>query len=146
MDPESEKRIPPKQMKSENSQIGIEALSKITEAIIGFAYRVSNTLGVGFIEKVYENALAHELRKAGHQVEQQQPIQIYYDGVEVGFYKTDLLVDGVVAVEIKMVYTLVEAHFLQCLNFMKASKIGLGLVLNFGTPKIGIKRIINSNI
>jgi len=116
-------------------------LNPITEKIIGCAFTVSNTLGAGFLEKVYENALLHELQKAGLQVAQQHPIQVWYDGVVVGEYFADLLVQQSVVVEIKAVRTIDDAHWAQCINYLKATGLRLGLLLNFGKPRLEIKRI-----
>lgn len=113
----------------------------LTERIIGCAYNVLNALGPGFLEKVYENALAHELVKSGLQVEQQRPLTVRYDGVVVGEYLTDLLVEGVVLVELKAVKALDNAHLAQCINYLKATELKTCLLLNFGTHKLGIKRV-----
>jgi GxxExxY protein len=124
------------------SQIqALEKLNPITEKIIGCAYAVSNTLGAGFLEKVYENALAHELRKAGLKVFQQQAIQVLYDGVVVGDYIADLLVEDCVVVELKAVKALDEIHQAQCLNYLKATGFHLCLLLNFGSRKVEVKRL-----
>lgn len=120
----------------------LENLNSITEKIIGCAYTISNTLGVGFLEKVYENALAHELRKSGLYVEQQYPIRVMYDGTIVGEYMADLFVEDCVLVELKAVKTIDEIHQAQCINYLKATGIRLCLLLNFGTPRVGIKRIV----
>lgn len=119
----------------------LEALNPITEKIIGSAYTVSNILGVGFLEKVYENALAHELRKSGFRVRQQHPIQIKYDGVIVGEYTADLFVEDCVLVELKTAKTLDDSHQAQCINYLKATGIRLCVLLNFGTSRVGIRRI-----
>ena len=116
-------------------------LNPVTEKIIGCAYTASNTLGAGFLEKVYENALTHELRKAGLRVTQQQPIQVWYDGMLVGEYFADLLVEDRIIVEIKAIKALEEAHWAQCLNYLKATGLRLCLLINFGNPRIQIKRI-----
>ncbi len=117
-------------------------INKITETIIGCAFRVANKLGIGFLEVVYENALAYELRKAGLAVEQQWPIQVFYEGVEVGFYSADLLVAGLVTVEVKHVKCFDDAHLAQALNYLRASNRRIALLLNFGTPKIDVKRVV----
>ena len=114
--------------------------NQITEMIIGCAFKVSNELGCGFLEKVYENALAHELRKAGLSVEQQKPITVRYDGVIVGDYLADLVVEGVVLVELKVCRAFDEIHEAQCLNYLKAYGIPICLLINFAKPKIDIKR------
>ncbi|MBI1786462.1 MAG: GxxExxY protein [Acidobacteria bacterium] len=116
---------------------------KITETIIGCAFRVANSLGCGFLEKVYENALAHELKKAGLHVEQQRAIDVRYDGVVVGSYVADLLVDGMVLVELKTVKGLDDVHLAQCLNYLKATDLRICLLFNFATPKLDIRRIVN---
>ena len=115
---------------------------EITERIIGCAIAVSNALGVGFLEKVYENALAHELRKAGLRVKQQEPIKVHYDGVVVGDYAADLLVEGGVIVELKVAKAIDPIHQAQVLNYLKATEARVGLILNFGTPRLGIKRLV----
>jgi GxxExxY protein len=120
-----------------------EELNAITEKIIGSAFKVSSTLGVGFLEKVYENALAHELRKSGLKIEQQKRIRVYYDGVEVGYYDADLLVNDKVIVETKTVKAFDDIHMAQTLNYLKATGLTVGLLLNFGTPKLGVKRVAN---
>lgn len=123
---------------------GSDGLNEITEQIIGCAFKVANTLGCGFLEKVYENALAHELRKSGLQVEQQKPIEVWYDGVIVGVYVPDLWVENLIPVELKAVKAIDDAHLAQLLNELKASRSKLGLILNFGISKIGIRRIVNN--
>jgi len=121
----------------------LDALNPITERIIGCAYAVSNTLGSGFLEKVYENALAHELRKNGLLVEQQKEIRVIYDGVSVGDFFADLCVEQSVLVELKVAKALEDIHIAQCINYLKATGMRLCLLINFGTPRIGIKRIAN---
>ena len=118
-------------------------LNEITEKIIGCAYQVANSLGCGFLEKVYENAVAHELRKAGLTTEQQTSIQVRYDGAVVGDYVADLLVEGSVLVELKAVKSLDDIHFSQCVNYLKATGLKVCLLINFGAPKVQIKRLVN---
>ena len=118
-------------------------LNEITERIIAGAYVVANTLGHGFLEKVYENALAHELRKGGLAVEQQKAITVRYDGVVVGDYVADLLVQDTILVELKPVRALDDIHIAQCLNYLKAAGLKVCLLFNFGTPRIQIKRLMN---
>jgi len=96
-------------------------LNRITERIIGGAFAVGNTLGSGFLEKVYENALVHELRKCGLSVQPQYPIQVMYDGIVVGDFVADLWVEGRVLVEVKAVRKFNDAHLAQCLNYLKAT-------------------------
>lgn len=119
-------------------------LNRVTEKIIGCAFKVGNTLGVGFLERVYENALVHELGKAGLGVEQQKPFQVFYDGVLVGQFYADLLVEGAVIVELKAVTALDTKHFAQCMNYLKATNLNLGLLINFGNPKVEIKRVVRN--
>jgi len=117
-------------------------LDGITEKIIGCAYTVANDLGSGFVEKVHENALAHELRKAGLDVKQQYGIQVAYDGVIVGEFATDLLVEECVLVELKAAKALDDVHKAQCLNYLKATGLRVCLLVNFGSPRVQIKRIV----
>ena len=119
-------------------------MSQLTERVIRCAFVVSNTLGCGFLEKVYENALAHELRKTGLQVQQQHAITVYYDGVAVGEYTADLLVEGVLLLELKAVKDLDDIHLAQCLNYLKATNLRLCLLMNFAKPKVEIRRIANN--
>ena len=110
-----------------------------TELIIKAFYKVYNTLGYGFLEKAYRNALAIELRKLGLEAIQEARIAVYYGGEVVGEYFADLLVDGAVIVELKAVKRLSEEHEAQLLNYLKATRFEVGLLLNFG-PKPEIKR------
>ena len=106
--------------------------SEITGQIIKAFYRVYNTLGYGFAEKVYENALCLELQELGLNVIQQAPIKVFYKDREVGEYFADLIVENCVIIELKALENLVKAHEAQLLNYLKATKIGVGLLLNFG--------------
>ncbi len=117
-----------------------DKINDITEKIIGCAYKVMNELGCGFLEKVYENALAYEIRKLGMKVEQQSKIKVLYDEIEVGFYEPDLLVDNLVVVELKTVTSLENIHKAQCLNYLKATRMKVCLLINFGNPKVEVKR------
>jgi GxxExxY protein len=117
---------------------------ELTEIIIGCAYTIANTLGNGFLEKVYENALAYELREKGFHVEQQRKIPVHYDGIVVGEYYSDLLVEENIMVELKAISALEDIHKAQCLHYLKATGIEICMLINFGTPKVQIKRIINS--
>lgn len=117
-------------------------LDLITEKIIGCAFRVGSRLGHGFLEKVYENALSHECRKAGLIVEQQKSISVFYDGILVGEYFADLLVNESVIVELKAVKSFEDYQLAQCLNYLKATGQKVCLLLNFGTSKVEVKRIV----
>ena len=119
--------------------------SDITEKIIGGAYAVYNTLGFGFLEKVYENALAIKLRQNGLAVVQQAPITVYFEEQIVGEYFADLLVEGKVIVELKAVSVLNPLHEVQLVHYLKATGVGVGLVINFG-EKIKIARKIFTQI
>jgi GxxExxY protein len=121
-----------------------DKMNSLTERVIRCAFTVSNTLGCGFLEKVYENALAHELREAGLKVEQQHPITVYYDGQVVGDYAADLLVDGTLLVELKAVKELDDIHLAQCLNYLRATNLRLCLLMNFAKPKVDIRRVANN--
>jgi len=117
-------------------------LNEITEKVIGCIYKVSNTLGGGFIEKVYQNATALEISKSGLLVQQQFPITVKYDSVVVGEFLADLLVEKTVLVELKAVKLLEEVHVAQCLNYLRATNLPVCLLINFYRPKVEIRRII----
>ena len=114
----------------------------ITERIIGCAFTVANTLGSGFLEKVYENALALELRAAGPVVEQQRSAHVTYKETLVGEYFIDLLVEGAIIIELKIVRALDRAHRAQSLNYLRATGKNLCLLINFGTPRVEIQRVV----
>ncbi len=115
----------------------------ITQKIIGCAFDVSNTLGTGFVEKVYENSLVHRIRKDTELVvAQQYPIQVIYDGVIVGEFFVDLLVAERVLVELKAVSSLNQDHVAQALNYLRATGLEVCLLINFGRSKIEVKRLL----
>ncbi len=116
-------------------------LLEITEKIIGCAYSVANSLGCGFLEKVYENALVYELKEKGLNVIQQKPIKIYYKGALVGEYVADLLVEERILVELKAVQDLDDVHVAQCLNYLRATGFKTCLLLNFAKPELHVRRI-----
>jgi GxxExxY protein len=116
-------------------------LNELSERVIGCAFTVINTLGAGFLEKVYENALAFEVRAAGLSAVQQYGAKVYYKDIVVGDYFADLLVNDVLLVELKTVKTLDDAHRAQCTNYLKATGLQLCLLLNFGKPRLEIKRV-----
>jgi GxxExxY protein len=113
--------------------------SDVTSQIVNAFYHVYNQLGQGFLEKVYENSLAIELRKRNLDVQQQAAIEVRFDGEVVGDYYADLLIAGCVIVEIKAADTLNDANVAQLLNYLKATQIDVGLLLNFG-PKPQVQR------
>ena len=114
---------------------------EITSDVINAFYHVYNVLGYGFLEKVYENALAKELAKRGHSVKQQVPIQVFYEEQAVGEYFADLLIDDKVILELKAAQSIATEHEAQLVNYLKATEFQVGLLLNFG-PKAGFKRKI----
>ena len=114
---------------------------EITEKIIGAAYSVYNYFGFGFVEKVYENALAIEMRKKGLDFKQQVPIKVHYNNDIAGDYVADFLVEEKVLLEIKAVKKLENAHHVQIIHYLKALRLEVGLLLNFGV-EIEIKRKI----
>ena len=116
-------------------------LSKLTEKIISPAFEVSNALGIGFVEKVYENAYAHLLRKNGHRVIQQHPIKVIFDGIVVGEFFADLLIDDLVIIELKAVSELSTEHFAQALNYLRATGLPACLLINFGKPRIQVRHL-----
>ena len=105
---------------------------ELTDAVICCFYTVYNTLGYGFLEKVYENALIEEFRKRNIAATAQSPISVYYGGISVGEYFADILVENKVIVEVKAVKNLVSEHEAQLLNYLKGTDIEVGLLLNFG--------------
>lgn len=113
----------------------------LTESVIGCVFKVANGLGVGFLEKVYENALMHELRKAGLLAEQQVAVPVHYDGQQVGVYVGDIVVDGRLVLELKACRALEDAHLAQCLNYLRATGMKTCLLINFGTPRPQIRRV-----
>lgn len=104
----------------------------LTDLIIKSFYKVYNILGYGFLEKVYENALKVELLKLGLKVEQQKNIKVYYESEQVGEYFADLLINDSVIIELKAAESICEEHEAQLLNYLKATNIEVGLLLNFG--------------
>lgn len=122
---------------------GSEQLNILSGQVIGCAFTVMNALGVGFLEKIYENGLAHELRKAGLKVKQQHGITVTYDGVKLGDYVADLLVEDALLVGLKVANALDDSHRLQCVNYLKATSLRLCLLLNFGRQRLELKRVAN---
>ena len=117
---------------------------EITSKIIQAFYKVYNTLGYGFLEKVYENAMRIEISKSGLHVEQQKNIKVFYESEQVGDYYADLLVESLTIVELKAAETICDEHETQLLNYLKATDIEVGLLVNFG-KKAEIKRKIFLN-
>ena len=119
-----------------------QALRELTERIIGCAYEVSNGLGAGFLESVYEAALALELEHGGLKLERQKEFVVQYKSKTVGRYYADLVINDQVVVELKALSGLTGEHEAQLLNYLKASGLKLGLLLNFGRPKVEVKRLV----
>jgi GxxExxY protein len=115
-------------------------ISALTEKIIGCAMQVHRALGPGFLESVYQNALALELRKAGMVVECEKKIQVLYEGVVVGDFLADMLIDEQVLIENKAVQMLTTAHERQLVNYLTATGTDIGLLLNFGATRLEFKR------
>ena len=116
----------------------------ITDKIISAFYKVYNELGFGFLARVYENALFEELTAAGLQCQKQKPIKVYYNKKVVGEYFADLIVNDCIIIELKAAETLMEEHEVQLINYLKATEIEVGLLMNFG-EKPQFKRKIFTN-
>ena len=116
---------------------------ELSHRILGCAFRVYNGLGNGFLEKVYENALVHELRKAGLRADAQRKIEVYYDGVYVGEYFADVVVNDRIILELKVCDSIAPIHQAQLLHYLKATGYRVGYVLNFGSEgKLEFKRLV----
>ncbi len=118
-------------------------LDSITERVLGAMFEVSNTLGTGFLEKVYERALLRELTFRSLSASTQVPFPVLYKGQSVGDYFADILVEGVILVELKCVDRLSNEHTAQCINYLRASGLTICLLVNFQRPKVEWKRIIH---
>jgi len=114
--------------------------AELTAKIIGCAMTVHSALGPGFLESVYQNALAHELAKASLKVECERRLQVVYDGVIVGDFIADMLIEDAVLVENKAVQKLTTAHEVQLVNYLTATGKDIGLLLNFGAERLEFKR------
>ncbi len=117
-------------------------LNELSERIIGAAFEVSNILGVGFLEKVYENALNVELELRGLKAQQQASLKVYYKDELVGDYFADILVENEIIIELKTVKEFDDIHIAQCLNYLKITGLKLCLLINFSKPRVEIKRIV----
>lgn len=117
----------------------------ISKRVIGCAFTVSNQLGCGFLENVYENALAIELRDQRIEFEQQKALKVYYRGVVIGQYVADIVVAQCLIIEIKALAAITSTHEAQLMNYLQATGITVGLLLNFGTQRLGVKRIVKSH-
>jgi GxxExxY protein len=116
---------------------------ELTSKIRQSAFEVHNYLGNGFLEKVYENALAYKLRQLEIESRQQVPLKVYFEnGVIVGEYFADLVVEDKIIIELKTVGALDRVHYAQVKNYLKATRFRLGILINFGRPRLEFKRII----
>ena len=132
----------PQNTQNTQMDIGEGGVNRLSNRIIACALTVLHALGTGFLEKVYENALVHELRKSGLAVSQQHAMVVRYDGIVVGEYTVDLLVEHTILVELKAARAIDDIHRAQCLNYLKAAGLHICLLLNFGKPRLEIKRIV----
>jgi len=119
-----------------------EYLENLVEDVIGAAYEVGNTLGCGFLEKVYERALAKELNLRGRAVAQQASYSVMYKGALVGEYFADLIVEDKLVVELKCVEQFAPQHMAQCINYLRASGLRIALLINFQRSKVQWKRVV----
>lgn len=120
--------------------------NEITKSIIDAAYKIHSTMGPGLLESAYQNILVYELKKRGLSVEAEKPMPVYYDSItlDVG-YRADIIVENKVIIELKSVEKVAEVHKKQLLTYLRASRLQVGLLINFGAPLIkdGIFRIVN---
>jgi GxxExxY protein len=139
-------------MSADRTQTGLPARPEdgeyphreLTQRIIGAAYEVHGELGPGFLEKVYETALVRELASRGLRARPQTEIAVHYKGQPVGVYYADVLVEDRVICEIKAISDLTAAHEAQLLHYLKATGIKVGLLLNFGSQRVQVKRLVRS--
>ena len=119
----------------------LAAFDSLTERVLGAVFEVSNTLGAGFLEKIYERALLRELNLRGIRASSQASVTVNYKGLCIGQYLTDILVEDVLLIELKCAERLAPEHTAQCLNYLKASGLTVCLLINFQKPKVEWKRI-----
>jgi GxxExxY protein len=132
---------PPRRKEPESEERA--ALEALAEKVIGAAYEVSNVLGAGFLEKIYERALIEELGLRGLPVKAQPPFPVAYNGKHIGTYAADLVIDDRLLVEVKCVEHFSNEHLAQCINYLKASGLHLALLINFRRPKVEWRRIVH---
>lgn len=120
------------------------ALEALVQTVVGAAYEVSNILGAGFLEKLYERALIEELRLRGIPVAAQATFPVDYKGKHIGTYAADLVVDGHLLVEIKCAEQLSNEHLAQCINYLKASGLHLALLINFRKSRVEWRRVVHN--
>lgn len=117
---------------------------ELSDRLLSAAFKVHNALGSGFLEKVYENSLVHELTKEGILCEQQKALKVLYDSVVVGEYVADVVIEDAIIVELKAVRDLNSVFEAQLLNYLKATRLKVGYILNFGNPRFEFKRMVLS--
>ena len=120
------------------------SLEALVEKVIGAAYEVSNVLGAGFLEKIYERALMEELNLRGARVKAQAPYPVAYKGKHIGTYSADLVVEDRLLVEVKCVDGFANEHLAQCINYLKVSGLHLALLINFRRPKVAWHRVVHN--
>lgn len=116
---------------------------EVSYKLVGIAMEVHNRLGYGFLEKVYENAYYILIRKNGLKVEQQKPIKVVFEGEVIGEYIADLVIDDKIIIEVKACNGLISKHKSQLINYLKATGMELGILINFGTEKLEYQRVLN---
>lgn len=119
----------------------LERMNEVSGRVLGCAIKVAKALRPGYFEKVYENALVYEMRKQGLRVETQVRLDVWYEDIVVGHFIADVVVEGMMLLELKMASSICDAHISQALNYLTTTGLPLCLILNFGTPKLGIKRV-----
>lgn len=112
----------------------------LTNSVIGYAFKVYNTLGFGFLESVYEKCMIIELNNAGIFAEAQKEILVHYEGHIVGEFKADILVQDEIVVELKSLRYLLKTHEIQLVNYLAATKKDIGLIINFGEKGVEVRR------
>jgi len=120
----------------------VQDLDRLVEGVIGAAYEVSNTLGCGFLEKVYERALVAEMAARELHADRHVPFPVFYKGASLGTYFADLVVERRLIVELKCVETFTNVHLARCLNYLRAAQLKLALLINFQHPKMQWRRLI----
>jgi GxxExxY protein len=114
---------------------------ELSEQVLGCAFAVMRELGTGFLESVYHRSLAQALSERGLRVEFQKPLEVFFRNKVVGNYIADLVLEDVVVIELKVAKTLTSEHLAQVINYLKATRLEVGILLNFGNPKIEYRRL-----
>jgi GxxExxY protein len=130
--------------RTEPESEGRASLEETVQTVVGAAYEVSNVLGAGFLEKIYERALIEELSLRGVRVKAQAPFPVAYKGKRIGTYAADLVVEDRLLVEVKCVEQFSNEHLAQCINYLKASGLHLALLINFRRPKVEWRRVVHN--